>query len=76
MLQAVLSFPSFALLLPCLLLPESPRWLVSRGQVELAADTWERAAALNRHTPLLPPNLSQQLAQQATAASSNLKCVP
>lgn len=59
-----------ALVLPCLLLlPESPRWLVSRGLVERAAVEWSRAATVNGQTHLLPPEpqLVQCLSQHAAA---------
>ncbi|KAK3931866.1 Organic cation transporter protein [Frankliniella fusca] len=70
-LQALVSLPSFALILPCaLLLPESPRWLVQRGRVEEAVVLWERAAGVNGQRQELPGQaaLRARLEQHAAAA--------
>ncbi|XP_052127191.1 organic cation transporter protein-like [Frankliniella occidentalis] len=74
-LQALVSLPSFSLIVPCaLLLPESPRWLVQRGRLDEAVAVWERGARTNGvDGQVLPPRaaLIARLEQQAAAARAH-----
>ena len=46
--QIAISAPLFSLLLIFLVLPESPRWLISTGRYEKAKETIEKAAKMNK----------------------------
>ncbi|XP_015708389.1 solute carrier family 22 member 13-like [Coturnix japonica] len=59
LLQIAGSAPMFALFFYFWVLPESPRWMVTRGKIEEAKKYLKKAAAINKRT--IPPELLDQL---------------
>ncbi|XP_077160359.1 solute carrier family 22 member 13-like [Paroedura picta] len=70
MLQVAGSAPTFALFFCLWLLPESARWLVTKGKVEEAKRLLQKAARINKRT--IPPKLLEQLQPEAKAKSVNI----
>ncbi|KAL8164852.1 UNVERIFIED_CONTAM: hypothetical protein K2H54_011023 [Gekko kuhli] len=70
LLQVIGSAPVFALVVYLWLLPESARWLVTKGKVEDARKLLRKAAAMNKRT--IPPGLLEQLQPDAKAKSGNI----
>ncbi|NXG74833.1 S22AD protein, partial [Baryphthengus martii] len=59
LLQIAGSAPIFAFFFYSRVLPESPRWLVTKGRLEEAKKVLQKAASINKRT--IPPELFEQL---------------
>ncbi|NWH74952.1 S22AE protein, partial [Piaya cayana] len=59
LLQIAGSAPIFAFFIFIRVLPESPRWLVTKGRVEEAKKVLQKAASFNKST--IPPGLLEQV---------------
>ncbi|XP_044280533.1 solute carrier family 22 member 13-like isoform X1 [Varanus komodoensis] len=70
LLQIVGSVPVLALFFYIWVLPESPRWLVTKGKVKEAKELLQKAAAMNKRT--IPPNLLDQLNPEKKAKSGSI----
>ncbi|XP_072185607.1 solute carrier family 22 member 13-like [Excalfactoria chinensis] len=70
LLQIVGSAPIFLLFLFIWVLPESARWLVTRGKIEEAKKYLKKAAAINKRT--IPPELLDQLKCEAQTKSGSI----
>ncbi|XP_015278266.1 PREDICTED: solute carrier family 22 member 13-like, partial [Gekko japonicus] len=70
LLQVAGSAPVFALFVYIWLLPESARWLVTKGKVEEAKKLLRRAAVMNKRT--IPPTLLGQLQPEAKTKSGSI----
>ncbi|KAL1764144.1 solute carrier family 22 member 13, partial [Sigmodon hispidus] len=69
LLQIIGTTPVFLLIFYFWVLPESPRWLLSRGRVEEAKRLIQKAASVNRRP--LSPELLSQLVPEKTGPSGN-----
>ncbi|XP_071590735.1 solute carrier family 22 member 13-like [Heliangelus exortis] len=70
LLQIAGSAPMFALFFYIWVLPESPRWLVTKGRIEEAKKALQKAASTNKHT--IPPELLEQLKPEAQTKSGSI----
>ncbi|XP_010710633.1 solute carrier family 22 member 13-like isoform X2 [Meleagris gallopavo] len=70
LLQIVGSAPIFILFLFIWVLPESARWLVTRGKIEEAKKYLKKAASINKRT--IPPELLDQLKCETQTKSGNI----
>ncbi|KAI1242559.1 Solute carrier family 22 member 13, partial [Lamprotornis superbus] len=69
LLEIVGSAPMFALFFFIWVLPESARWLVTKGRIEEAKKLLQKAAATNKRS--LPPELLEQLKPEKEAKSGS-----
>ncbi|XP_056341146.1 solute carrier family 22 member 13-like isoform X1 [Oenanthe melanoleuca] len=70
LLEIAGSAPMFALFFYIWVLPESARWLVTKGRVEEAKKLLQKAAATNKRS--LPPELLEQLKPEKEVKSASL----
>ncbi|KAM6338720.1 solute carrier family 22 member 13-like [Podargus strigoides] len=70
LLEIAGSAPIFAFLFYIRVLPESARWLVTKGRIEEAKKVLQKAAATNKRT--IPPELLQQLKPEAQTQSGSI----
>nr|XP_060638613.1 solute carrier family 22 member 13-like [Anolis sagrei ordinatus] len=68
--QIVGSVPAFALFFYIWVLPNSARWLVTKGKIKEAKELLQKAASINRRT--IPEELLDQLAPEQKAKSGNI----
>uniref|UniRef100_A0A803SND8 Major facilitator superfamily (MFS) profile domain-containing protein n=1 Tax=Anolis carolinensis TaxID=28377 RepID=A0A803SND8_ANOCA len=69
-LQIVGSAPVLALFFYVWVLPESPRWLVTKGRIEEAKKLFQKAAAVNKRS--IPPKTLDQLKPEKEAKSRSI----
>ncbi|XP_005348270.2 solute carrier family 22 member 13-like [Microtus ochrogaster] len=69
LLQIIGTAPVFLLIFYFWVLPESPRWLLSKGRIEEAKQLIQKAALVNRRS--LSPELLSQLIPEKTGPSGN-----
>ncbi|XP_014729144.1 PREDICTED: solute carrier family 22 member 13-like [Sturnus vulgaris] len=69
LLEIVGSAPMFSLFFFIWVLPESARWLVTKGRIEEAKKLLQKAAATNKRS--LPPELLEQLKPEKEAKSGS-----
>ncbi|CAO2633241.1 Solute carrier family 22 member 13 [Lemmus lemmus] len=69
LLQIIGTAPVFLLVFYFWVLPESPRWLLSKGRIEEAKQLVQKAASVNRRS--LSPDLLSQLIPEKTGPSGN-----
>ncbi|XP_023777752.1 solute carrier family 22 member 13-like [Cyanistes caeruleus] len=69
LLEIVGSAPMFALFFFIWVLPESARWLVTKGRIEEAKKVLQKAAAINKRS--LPPELLEQLKPEKEVKSGS-----
>ncbi|KAK7816750.1 hypothetical protein U0070_009275 [Myodes glareolus] len=69
LLQIMCTAPVFLLVFYFWVLPESPRWLLSKGRIEEAKQLIQKAASVNRRS--LSPELLSQLIPEKTGPSGN-----
>ncbi|KAM9199053.1 LOW QUALITY PROTEIN: solute carrier family 22 member 13-like [Mergus octosetaceus] len=70
LLEIAGSAPMFALFFYIWVLPESARWLVTKGKIEEAKKVLQKAASINKRT--IPPDLLEQLKCDTTKPGSIL----
>ncbi|NXP10440.1 S22AD protein, partial [Thinocorus orbignyianus] len=70
LLEIAGSTPIFAFIFYIQLLPESARWLVTKGKIEEAKKALQKAASVNKRT--IPPGLLEQLKPETRAKSGNI----
>nr|XP_056713111.1 solute carrier family 22 member 13-like [Euleptes europaea] len=70
LLQVTGSAPIFILVFYLWLLPESARWLVTKGKVEEAKKLLQKAAVMNKRT--IPTELLEQLQPEVKASSGSI----
>ncbi|XP_052548288.1 solute carrier family 22 member 13-like isoform X2 [Tympanuchus pallidicinctus] len=70
LLQTVGSAPIFILFLFIWVLPESARWLVTKGKIEEAKKYLKKAASINKRT--IPPELLDQLKGETQTKSGSI----
>ncbi|NXC46132.1 S22AD protein, partial [Penelope pileata] len=70
LLEIVGSAPIFILFLFIWVLPESARWLVTKGKIEEAKEYFQKAAAVNKRT--IPPELLDQLKRETQTKSGSI----
>ncbi|XP_071590734.1 LOW QUALITY PROTEIN: solute carrier family 22 member 13-like [Heliangelus exortis] len=70
LLQIAGSAPIFAFFFYTQVLPESPRWLVTKGRIEEAKKALQKAASTNKHT--IPPELLEQLKPEGQTKSGSI----
>ncbi|XP_042331636.1 solute carrier family 22 member 13-like [Sceloporus undulatus] len=70
LLQIAGSAPVFALFFYLWVLPESPRWMVTKGKVEEAKKLLLKAAAMNKRS--IPPEMLDQLKAERTTKSGSI----
>ncbi|XP_059674761.1 solute carrier family 22 member 13-like [Gavia stellata] len=69
LLEIAGSAPMFALFFYIWVLPESARWLVTKGRLEEAKKVLQKAASINKRT--IPPGLLQQLKPETQTKSGS-----
>nr|XP_060638614.1 solute carrier family 22 member 13-like [Anolis sagrei ordinatus] len=69
-LQIVGSAPIFAFFFYFWVLPESPRWLVTKGKIEEAKKLLQKAAAVNKRS--IPPKTLDQMKPEKEAKSGSI----
>ncbi|XP_072707645.1 solute carrier family 22 member 13-like [Ciconia boyciana] len=69
LLEIAGSAPIFALFFYIWVLPESARWLVTKGRVEEAKKVLQKAASINKRT--IPPGLLEQLKPETQSKSGS-----
>ncbi|NXK48986.1 S22AD protein, partial [Chauna torquata] len=69
LLEIAGSAPMFALFFFIWVLPESARWLVTKGKIEEAKKLLQKAAAVNKRT--IPPELLEQLKRETQTKSGS-----
>ncbi|KAM6282599.1 solute carrier family 22 member 13-like [Porphyrio hochstetteri] len=69
LLEIAGSAPIFAFFLFSWVLPESARWLVTKGRIEEAKAALQKAASINKRT--IPPELLEQLKPEAQPKSAS-----
>ncbi|KAM6314880.1 solute carrier family 22 member 13-like [Aegotheles albertisi] len=70
LLEIAGSAPMFALFFYIWVLPESARWLVTKGKIEEAKKVLQKAASTNKRT--IPPELLEQLEPETQTKSGSL----
>ncbi|XP_042747591.1 solute carrier family 22 member 13-like [Lagopus leucura] len=70
LLQTVGSAPIFILFLFIWVLPESARWLVTKGKIEEAKKYFKKAASINKRT--IPPEMLDQLKGETQTKSGSI----
>ncbi|NWR60362.1 S22AD protein, partial [Bucorvus abyssinicus] len=70
LLEIAGSAPIFALFFYIWVLPESARWLVTKGRIEEAKEVLQKAASINKHT--IPPALLEQLKAEKQTQSGSI----
>ncbi|XP_067148636.1 solute carrier family 22 member 13-like [Apteryx mantelli] len=70
LLEIAGSAPLFALFFYFWVLPESARWLMTKGRVEEAKKVLQKAASINKRT--IPPGLLEQLKPEAKTKSGSI----
>ncbi|KAL2307154.1 hypothetical protein Nmel_000102 [Mimus melanotis] len=73
LLEIAASAPMFALFFFIWVLPESARWLVTKGRIEEAKKLLQKAAATNKSS--LPPELLEQQPLELSSSQKHL-CIP